>query len=218
MLCFHYSHQLPSINNNVFIFHKYVRVPHIVHFAADSEMQGVFLFNETSHQTLQIYQQSVNLQNTTTYQDSNAVHLHQNKQNKTVHLTLYFENQYPFDILSHRTLPSLTVKVVPVISNGGFSTAPHFKHQGDFPGGLVIKNMLSIAKDTGSVLGWRTKVPHALGQLSLQVKLESLSSPTKDHKCCNYDPTQPRKKNVLIRKLRPTEVASFLRSHNQFRK
>ena len=48
----------------------------------------------------------------------------------TVHLTPYFENQYPSDILSHHTLPSLTVKVVSVISNGGFSTAPHFKHQG----------------------------------------------------------------------------------------
>ena len=36
----------------------------------------------------------------------------------------------------------------------------------DFPGGPVVKNPPSIAGDTGSIPGWGTEIPHALGQLS----------------------------------------------------
>ena len=36
----------------------------------------------------------------------------------------------------------------------------------DFPGGPVIKNPLSNARDAGSIPGWGTKIPHAVGQLS----------------------------------------------------
>ena len=36
----------------------------------------------------------------------------------------------------------------------------------DFPGGPVVKNPPSNAGDTSSIPGWRTKIPHAAGQLS----------------------------------------------------
>ena len=38
---------------------------------------------------------------------------------------------------------------------------------GDFPGGPVVKNPPSNAGDAGSIPGWGTKIPHALGQLSV---------------------------------------------------
>ena len=38
---------------------------------------------------------------------------------------------------------------------------------GDFPGGPVVKNLPSNAKDVGSIPGQGTKILHALGQLSL---------------------------------------------------
>ena len=37
---------------------------------------------------------------------------------------------------------------------------------GDFPGGPVVKNLLCNAGDTVSIPGQRTKIPHALEQLS----------------------------------------------------
>ena len=37
----------------------------------------------------------------------------------------------------------------------------------DFPGGPVAKNLLSNAGDTGSIPGQGTKIPHAMGKLSL---------------------------------------------------
>ena len=36
----------------------------------------------------------------------------------------------------------------------------------DFPGGPVVKNPPSNARDAGSIPGWGTKIPHAVGQLS----------------------------------------------------
>ena len=36
----------------------------------------------------------------------------------------------------------------------------------DFPGGLLVKNLLSNAEDAGSNPGWGTKIPHAVEQLS----------------------------------------------------
>ena len=38
----------------------------------------------------------------------------------------------------------------------------------DFPGGPVVETPPSNAGDTGSSPGWRTKIPHAMGQLSLR--------------------------------------------------
>ena len=40
------------------------------------------------------------------------------------------------------------------------------KGGGDFPGGQVVKNLLSNAGDTGLIPGQGTKIPHAAGQLS----------------------------------------------------
>ena len=44
----------------------------------------------------------------------------------------------------------------------------HFKNtiNWDFPGDPVVKNPPSSARDMGSIPGWGTKIPHALGQLS----------------------------------------------------
>ena len=39
----------------------------------------------------------------------------------------------------------------------------------DFPDGSVVKNPPSNAKDLGSIPGWGTKIPHAVGQLSLHI-------------------------------------------------
>ena len=36
----------------------------------------------------------------------------------------------------------------------------------DFPGGLVVKNLSCNTGDAGSIPGWGTKIPHAVGQLS----------------------------------------------------
>ena len=36
----------------------------------------------------------------------------------------------------------------------------------DFPGGLVVKNLPSNARDVGSTPGQGTEIPHAAGQLS----------------------------------------------------
>ena len=38
---------------------------------------------------------------------------------------------------------------------------------GDFPGGPVVENPPSNAGDVGSIPGRGTKIPHAVGQLSL---------------------------------------------------
>ena len=35
---------------------------------------------------------------------------------------------------------------------------------GDFPGGLVVMNLPRNAGATGSVPGWGTEIPHAVGQ------------------------------------------------------
>ena len=37
----------------------------------------------------------------------------------------------------------------------------------DFSGGPAVKNPPSNAGDTGSIPGWGTKIPRAMGQLSL---------------------------------------------------
>ena len=41
------------------------------------------------------------------------------------------------------------------------------KLTGDFPSGLVVKNLPSNAGDTGLICGWGTKIPQAAEQLSL---------------------------------------------------
>ena len=47
-----------------------------------------------------------------------------------------------------------------------FITALFIIAKRDFPGGTLVKNLLSNAGDMGSIAGWGTKIPHAVGQLS----------------------------------------------------
>ena len=48
-----------------------------------------------------------------------------------------------------------------------------FKKKRDFPGGPVSKNLPSNAGDTGLIPGQETKIPHAVGQLSLLPQLKN---------------------------------------------
>ena len=56
------------------------------------------------------------------------------------------------------------------MTHGGRSCSLNTKtkeiNPGDFPGGPVIKNLPSKAGDAGSIPGWGTLIPHAMGQLS----------------------------------------------------
>ena len=45
------------------------------------------------------------------------------------------------------------------------------KETQDFPGGPVVKNLPCNAGDTGSIPGQGTKIPHALGKLSLHAAI-----------------------------------------------
>ena len=47
-------------------------------------------------------------------------------------------------------------------------TVPFKMNSRDFPGGPVVKSLSSDAKDAVSNPGWGTKIPHAMGQLSLR--------------------------------------------------
>jgi len=56
----------------------------------------------------------------------------------------------------------------------------YLKPSQDFFGGPVVKNPLYNAKDVGSIHGWRTKIPCAMGQLSLHATTrENLHTTTK---------------------------------------
>ena len=58
------------------------------------------------------------------------------------------------------------------------------KLEGEFSGGPMVKDSPSNTGDTGSIPGWVTEIPHAVGQLSPH-------SATKDPTCRNEDTTQP---------------------------
>ena len=53
----------------------------------------------------------------------------------------------------------------------------------DFPGGPVVKNLPSNARDTGSIPGWGTKISHAAGQLS------TCAATKEKPVCCDEEPT-----------------------------
>ena len=57
---------------------------------------------------------------------------------------------------------------------------PSKKHPGDFPGGPVVKNPPSNARDVGSIPGQGTKIPHAAGQLSPCVTIREAARRKKD--------------------------------------
>ena len=64
----------------------------------------------------------------------------------------------------------------------------------NFPGGPVVKNPPSNAGDKGSIPGWGTKIPHAIGQLNLcattrEAHMLQLLSP------CTLQPVLPSKRS-----------------------
>ena len=61
----------------------------------------------------------------------------------------------------------------------------------DFPGGLEVRNMPSNAGDTDSIPGQETKIPQALGQLSLCTATNSLTA------CVPQENQAQSKKNLM---------------------
>ena len=51
----------------------------------------------------------------------------------------------------------------------------------------MVKNLPSDTGDAGLIPGWGTKMPCAMGQLSLHTT-------TRESTCCNKDPAQPKKR------------------------
>ena len=72
----------------------------------------------------------------------------------------------------------------------------------DFPGGPVVKNPPSDAGDGGSIPDGRTKVPHAVGQLSPHATARETST---RH---NKGSVQPKNKIKMNRMLRNTAPAA----------
>ena len=71
----------------------------------------------------------------------------------------------------------------------------------DFPGGPVVKNLLSNAGDTDLIPGQGTKIPHAMGQLSPCVTTrEKASCCGEDLACCNCDPTKPKQNKTTAKR------------------
>ena len=56
----------------------------------------------------------------------------------------------------------------------------------DFPGGPVVKNPPSNAGDTGVIPGRGTKIPHAVGQLSLHTRSRAQVPQRESPRATNY--------------------------------
>ena len=57
----------------------------------------------------------------------------------------------------------------------------------DFPGGPMVKNLPSSARDAGSIPGQGTKIPHATGQLSPRATTTELVCLNEESPCAaNY--------------------------------
>ena len=67
------------------------------------------------------------------------------------------------------------------------STRQKCPGHGTSHGGPVVKNLPSDTGDVGLIPGWGTKMPCAVGQLSLHTT-------TRESTCCNKDPAQPKKR------------------------
>lgn len=127
MFCFHYSHYLPSINYNVFTFHKYVWVPHILPFAAQTRHREYFYLMKP------LIKPCGFTSNWLTFKITPHI---RTLMPKFVDLILCFHHQLPFDILSHGRLPSfcpcspsLHAAGVDVAPACGCSPAPSFKNE-----------------------------------------------------------------------------------------
>ena len=60
-----------------------------------------------------------------------------------------------------------------------FHTLVEISLNGDFPDGLLVKNPPSNAGDMGSIPGWGTKIPHAMGQRGLHTPTREAPAPPK---------------------------------------
>ena len=65
----------------------------------------------------------------------------------------------------------------PTFPSSYLENQTHPKKQGDFPGGSVVKNLLSNAGDGGLTSGWETRIPHAAGQLRLSATTREAQTP-----------------------------------------
>ena len=71
------------------------------------------------------------------------------------------ENMYPLTCITlfSPSCKSLATTIAFSVSMKSDLKKKYFR---DFPGGPVVKNLLSNAGDMGSILGWGTKIPHAI--------------------------------------------------------
>ena len=65
---------------------------------------------------------------------------------------------------------------------------------GTFPGGPVVKNPPSNARDSSSISGQGTKIPQLLSPCALEpTRHKQPTDPNEDPECRTEDPTQPKK-------------------------
>ena len=62
----------------------------------------------------------------------------------------------------------------------------------------MVKNLPSGAGDVGSIPGWGTKIPHALGHLSPSATTREVYTPNREPKHCKKDPGQPESENTPV--------------------
>ena len=65
-------------------------------------------------------------------------------------------------------------------------------HQTITAGTSLVKNLPSYAGDVGLIPGWRTKISHAKGQLSLSAATRESPSATTKIQCCPTSKKAPR--------------------------
>ena len=81
------------------------------------------------------------------------------------------------------------------------------KKEGDFPGGPVVKNPPSNARDAGSIPGQGTKIPHATGQLSLRATTaEFMHLNERAHLPQTTKPTRPGARTPQLQKRKPARL------------
>ena len=64
---------------------------------------------------------------------------------------------------------SIAISLPTLLESHGTYVSPFKITGGDFPGGPVVTNSPSNAGDVGLISGWKTKISHAAGQLSLHL-------------------------------------------------
>ena len=68
----------------------------------------------------------------------------------------------------------------------------------DFPGGPVVKNLSFNAGDVGLIPGWGTKIPNALGQLSLCATFREQPSHHIEDRVLQLRPDAAKQINILL--------------------